>query len=241
MVDVILPNHANDLLTPYTESPEGLDRKFTLNFYSRMRFISNLLPLLQSTTSGFSRSLSVLSPGTEGKLNLDDLDLKNTFSTARCAAHSIVMNDFMVEEFAARAPGTTFEHTYPSIVSTTGLARELPIWARVTTKILSPILSHFAVSPEETGERQLFHATSGAYRPANSSVTAAGVSLSKELKVVEGADGQEGSGAYLVNWNGDVVYPKSHMKEYRQQGYSKIIWEHTLAVFERVEKSKSLV
>src|SRR6187402_3445580 len=104
------------LILQYSESPEGLDRKFTLNFYSRMRFITNLLPLLRTaarTTPNFSRSVSILGAGREGHINLDDLDLKSTFSGVSCAAHTIVMNDFMVEEFAAREPGTTFIHSFP--------------------------------------------------------------------------------------------------------------------------------
>ena len=229
------------LIDTFAESAEGLDRKMSLNYYSRMRFIHNLLPLLKNastTTPNFSRSLSVLAPGGGGKINLDDMDLKNTFSGPKCAAYTTLYNDFMVGEWAARAPGTTFEHTFPSIVKT-GIMRELPLWVRVTAKAFSPLISLFSVSLEETGARQLFHATSGIYKPfksASDSALSAGIPFSKELGVAEGSDGKEGSGAYLVNWNGDIVQPKGFQKEYRQQGYSKMIWEHTMAVFERVEK-----
>lgn len=228
----------------FTDSPEGLDRKFVLNYYSRMRFIYNLLPLLQNagtTAPHFSRTLSVLAAGTEKPINKHDLGLENSFSGVNCANHSVIMNDFMTEAFASRAPSTTFAHSYPGYVNT-GLTRELPWWARMAAKALTPVISPFSVSQEETGERQLFHATSGIYKPAQpvtGSSTASGVSLSKELTIAEGADGKAGSGAFYVNWNGDITPQKAFVREYRQEGYAKMIWEHTMAVFERVDKVNS--
>lgn len=224
-----------------TENPEGLDRKFTLNYYSRMRFISNLLPLLQTASTAtphFSRTLSVLGAGQEDKVNLDDLELKNTFSGPRCAAHSIVMNDFMAEEFAARNPGTTFIHSYPSVVNT-GITRELPIWLRATTKVLSPVIKLIAVSAEETGARQLYVATSGVYppaKPAGDSATAAGAPVPKGGSVMKGADGKIGSGGYLVSWDCEIIGKQQILQDYHSKGVGKTVWEHTMGIFERVEK-----
>jgi len=208
-----------------------------------MRFISNLLPLLEAATTTapfFSRTLSVLSAGHgEGKLNFDDLELKNTFSGPRCATHSIVMNDLMTEEFSSRQPATSFMHSYPHIVHT-GIGRELPFWARFASNIIYPLLSPFSVSADETGARQLFIATSGLYPPAkpfNGNVTASGVAPPKGLNVLPGANGAEGSGAYLVNWNNDITGQKSSLlKEYREKGVGKTVWEHTMGIFKRVEQ-----
>jgi len=223
------------------ESPEGIDRKFTLNFYSRMRFISNLRPLLKAattTTPHFSRTLSVLGAGSEGKINFDDLELKNTYSGPRCAAHTITMNDFMAEEFAARDQGTAFIHSFPGAVNT-GIARELPLWARAGLTIFKPLLLPFMVNVEETGARQLFIATSGVYppaKPAENAALASGVPAPRGLEIMKGANGQIGSGAYLVNWNGDITGKKKILDEYHEKGVGKIVWEHTMGIFERVEK-----
>jgi NAD(P)-dependent dehydrogenase (short-subunit alcohol dehydrogenase family) len=223
------------------ESPEGLDRKFTLNYYSRMRFISNLLSLLRSastTTPNFARSVSVLSAGHGGPINLDDLELKNTFSRPRCAAHSTTMNDFMAEELAAQDPSITFIHSFPGAVNT-GLTRELPLWTRVIAKVLTPLISVFSVSADETGQRNLFHATSGLYppmKPAEVAPFAVGVPAPTGLEIAEGANGQVASGGYLLNWNGDVAKQATYLKEDRKKGYGKLIREHTMQIFERVEK-----
>lgn len=235
----------NALVTDYdenTENADGLDKKFTLNYYSRMRVITNLLPLLQtaSTTSPhFSRTLSVLGAGHEDKVNFDDLDLKNTFSGQRCAGHSIVMNDFMAEELAARNPGTSFVHSSPRVVLT-GAARELPFWARATMKVFTPVISLFAVSAEETGARQLFLATSGLYppaKPADGSITAAGVTAPKGVSVMKGVDGKVGSGGYLADWDGEITGKKTLLDEYHNKGVGQIVWEHTMGVFAKVDKN----
>lgn len=206
-----------------------------------MRFITNLLPLLRNATSTpphFSRILSILSAGTEGRVNFEDLELKNTFSRMRCATHTIVMNDFMAEEFAAREPRTSFIHSAPLAVNT-GLARELPLWARLPIKALSPLMAPFMVGADETGARQLFIATSGLFppaKPAGDSVLAAGVPVPKGLSVAKGANGKVGSGGYLVNWNGEITGKEALLKEYHDKGVGKIVWEHTMGIFDRVEK-----
>ncbi len=222
-----------------TESPEGLDRKFTLNFYSRARFITNLLPLLQTATTvapNFARTLSVLGPGNEGPINLNDISLKNTFSGARCAAHTIVMNDFFAEELAAKNPGISFIHLSPGVVDT-GIARELPFWLRGTIKVLSPVFKLFSVGREETGERGVFHLTSSIYAPANPvAPSGAGIPAPRDLEVVEGSNGVKGSGGYLLQWDGGVTGKKKLLQEYREKGVGKIVWEHTQGIFAEVEK-----
>jgi len=228
--------------TQPTETTEGLDRKFTLNFYSRMRFISNLLPLLKAsseTAPHFSRSISVLGAGYEEKINFDDLELKNTFSPRKCAAHTIVMNDFMTEEFSARQPGTTFIHSSPLAVKT-ALARDAPLWMRVLAQGAGFLLTPFFVSEQETGLRHTFLATSAFYPPKSpfgDDALAKGIAVPGGTKtVMPGTDGKDGSGAYLVNWNNEITRGNKLLQEYREKGTGKIVWEHTLGIFERVER-----
>lgn len=220
-------------------SPEGIDRKFSLNYYSRMRFIINLLPLLNSATTStphFSRTLSVLGAGHEGALNLADLGLVSTFTGARCANHSIVMNDFMAEELAVRNPGMSFLHSSPGVVRT-NIARELPLWARMGSSVLLRLLGR---TQEETGARQLFLATSGMFPPLLSSVetrTAAGIEMPESMDVAEGSAGKVGSGAYLVDWNAEIVTKGKFLDNYRKQGVSKTVYEHTMGVLDSVARS----
>lgn len=223
------------------ESPEGIDRKFTLNYYSRMRFITNLLPHLHTASTQpphLSRSLSILAAGHGSALNLSDLELKHSFSTAKCAGHSTMMNDIMVAEFAQREPATTFSHSFPSIVMT-GITRELPLWARAVVRVSKRLLVPFTVGVEETGARQLFMATSGIYpplKPFEGAAFAGGFPPQEGMEVARGGSGKVGGGAYSVDWNCDVVGEGQVLSEYRSNGISKTVWEHTMGLFERVEK-----
>ena len=149
------------------------------------------------------------------------------------------MNSLMTEEFSKRQPVTTFSHSYPSVVNS-GLARELPGWARAAAKGLTSLMSVLTVSLEETGARQLFIATSGVYPPAKplkDDTLASGVPAPKGLhSPMLGANTVAGSGAYLVNWNGDATGKQKLLKEYREKNVGATVWEHTMGIFERVAK-----
>lgn len=169
---------------------------------------------------------------------MKDVGLQNTFSAGKCATHTITMNDLMAEQYGAREPGITFIHTYPLVVDT-GAARELPLWARGGAKVLLAVLKPWVVGREETGQRQLFHATSAMFPPAWPAAkmqTARGVSLASGVSVGIGAAGQSGSGGYLVNWNGDRAKKASMPSGMKEQEVSEAIWERTAEVFRRVDQ-----
>ncbi|KAK8209189.1 hypothetical protein M8818_003884 [Zalaria obscura] len=109
-----------------TETPEGLDRKMCVNYYSRMRFAMNLEPQLTAASKAgqISRFMSVLAAGSEGDIRLEDLDLKHNYTLHACLGHCVMMTDFMMEEFSKRYPGTAWTHSYPGTVKT-GIANEL--------------------------------------------------------------------------------------------------------------------
>ena len=205
-----------------------------------MRFITNLLPLLRISNASaphFSRSLTILGAGDEGALNLNDLELKHNYSVRKSAAHSITMTDFMVEELADREPGTSFIHSFPGSVKT-GITRDMPLWARIPANVLMVLMKPFLVGLEETGQRQLFNLTSGLFPPGNAfdgAPFAAGVSVPSGTSVAKGSNGTVGSGAYLVNWNNEVTGKERLLKEYRETGAARIVCEHTMGIFDRVE------
>ena len=100
------------------ETSEGIDKKLATNYYSRMRFIQQLLPLLQAANPQLSRVVSVLAPGSESaSFNTSDLGLRDKYSLSSAANHAGVMTDFCFEEFARRVPTVSFIHSFPGIVS----------------------------------------------------------------------------------------------------------------------------
>ncbi|TQV98933.1 hypothetical protein V2A60_007370 [Cordyceps javanica] len=206
-------------LKGWDETADGLDRKFVLHYYARMRFIVNLLPLLTAAAldadadadtdagttttprASLSRVVSVLDPlvsvraGGSGRLDLSDLSLERSFTLSRCGAHASLMGNFFLEGMARRHPRTSFVHAYPSGVHT-GLLRELPA-ARALSAVLGTLLSPFMVPLRESGERHLFAATTERFP---SKAGEGSVSHGHHVAAV-GSEGTRGSGCYWVNWD----------------------------------------
>ncbi|PLN79458.1 hypothetical protein BDW42DRAFT_172861 [Aspergillus taichungensis] len=221
------------------ETSEGLDRKFALHYYARMRFIANLLPLLTTAaqdtvinnSARLSRVVSVLDPmvstrmGGPGTLDFSDLSLKQNFSLQRCGWHASLMGNFFLESMAQQNPRTSFVHAYPSGVAT-GALRELPA-GRVLSAVLSPLLRPFMVPLEESGERHLFAATSERYPPKAEGENA-------ENDIVVGSDGTKGSGCYWVSWDGEPFPLNKKIQKTRGQHAVEKVVQHTEEVFKQV-------
>ncbi|KAL4768704.1 hypothetical protein BDW60DRAFT_196751 [Aspergillus nidulans var. acristatus] len=99
----------------WVETEEGLDKKLSLHYYARMRFISNLLPQLnaapsspstspeapeESKSPGLASVVSVLEAGGEGQLIKDDLSLKSNYSLANARTHAITMTSLSMTKLA---------------------------------------------------------------------------------------------------------------------------------------------
>ena len=225
------------------ETADGLDRKFVLHYYARMRFIVNLLPLLTAAgkdapdsvganvNTGLSRVVSVLDPlvsvrlGGSGKLDFSDLSLKHTFTLQKCGAHASLMGNFFLEGLAQRNPHTSFIHAYPSGVAT-GLMRELPAGG-VISAVVMRLLSPFLVPIEESGERHLYAATSARFSPKIGGEASKG-------PVALGSDEVGGSGCYWLSWNGEAFPANQKLRRTREQGAVEKVAQHTEDVYERV-------
>ncbi|KAF7554287.1 hypothetical protein G7Z17_g3009 [Cylindrodendrum hubeiense] len=111
-----------------TETPEGIDRKMALHYYGRQLLIRELMPVLTED----AKVILVFDGrfGTPANLKWDDLDLKKHYGLGTSANHCMVMNDIMIQFYAAQQQpqGTTkrhFVHAWPGTVKS-NLLRELP-------------------------------------------------------------------------------------------------------------------
>ncbi|KAL5355842.1 hypothetical protein BJX96DRAFT_141949 [Aspergillus floccosus] len=221
------------------ETAEGLDRKFSLHYYARMRLITQLLPLLKAAaedtsveaSARLSRVVSVLDPhasvraGGAGTLDYSDMSLKNTFTLTKCAAHASLMGNFFLEGMARQHPQTSFVHAYPSGVAT-GIMRQIP-GGNVVAVILKTLLRPFMVPIEESGERHLFAATSSKFPPKVEG-------MRTEDGVAVGSNGVKGSGCYWVNWDGEALSSNKKLDKTRETGAVEKVVQHTNEVFEEV-------
>ena len=203
-----------------------------------MRFVQNLLPLLLSSPS--SRIVSIHGAGKEGHLNEVDLELKHSFSMANAAMHTSTMNTLALEELASSHPSISCIHVFPGVVITPAFTTFSEDWSSplrfLFRRAILPCAKLFTVTLQESGERHLFHATSARYPPARvKDSPLGGVPLPNGVDVARGADWKEGSGCYLLNWNGETVGDRKLLEEYRTREMGKKIWEHTQEVFDRAE------
>ncbi|KAL2819617.1 hypothetical protein BDW59DRAFT_120478 [Aspergillus cavernicola] len=214
------------------ETAEGLDRKFVLHYYARMRFVTNLLPLLSAAAQSepnLSRVVSVLDPhvsvrvGGAGKLNFADLSLKDTFTLNTCGAHASLMGNFFLEGMAQRHVNTSFVHAYPSGVAT-GLMRDIPL-VPLLIPVLKILLRPFMVPIEESGERHLFAATSERFPPK---------AHGEGSDVTVGSDGTKGSGCYWLSWDGQAFPQNAKLDRTRGEGAVEKVLQHTEEVFKQV-------
>ncbi|KAL2844751.1 hypothetical protein BJY01DRAFT_214759 [Aspergillus pseudoustus] len=221
------------------ETTEGMDYLFALRYYSRMRFIQNLLPLLESpsSSSGPSRVISVYGGGFEFSINPSDLDLKHNFSLLNAYKHSITMTSLSMEHLATTHPAVSFIHAYPGLVGTNIYTNSFP--APISTfynYAMWPFMWPFSVNLRESGERHLYHLTSARYPAKQGSADPAlgqGVPFETgDDEEANGTTGETGSGAYLLNWKGDVRPSGKILAQYREEGMPELVWRHTEAMFD---------
>ncbi|RFU28205.1 hypothetical protein B7463_g8134, partial [Scytalidium lignicola] len=215
------------------ESPEGLDRKMACHYYSRLRFINNFQPLLDTASASNkpARVVSVLAAGHhESDIDFNDLGLKKNFSVSNCAKHSSVMTTLSFEELAKKNPGTAYVHTSPGIVKS-GYLRSYDTWyMKPFIGALNILIKPWETGFEECGERHLFVGLSGMEKW----VARKDRELFKKCEV--GTNGERGSGAYTVGPNNQIVGNGAYFAKLRSEGAGKKVMEHTLGVFKEVEK-----
>ncbi|KAF6765373.1 hypothetical protein DFP72DRAFT_1029256 [Ephemerocybe angulata] len=139
------------------ESPEGIDRKLAVHYYSRWKFIRELEGGLRKAKEGGeeARVLSVLAPGRGTKVDLDDLGLKKSYTLRRAEGQGVSYNDYMIEAFHGRNPDITFTHAFPGAVDTPIFSAARTPWMR-SLRVLMPVLRPF-ITPKEDCAEYMWH------------------------------------------------------------------------------------
>lgn len=216
----------------------------SLLYYSRMRFIIRLLPLLLASPLP-AHVISVYAAGKEGKLFPEDLSLRDpkhySFSTTR--SHVVYMTTFFMEALAEHHRGRlSLVHVYPSLVMTNAFDGErLPTWFKLVWPwLVAPVVRPFSLPPRECGERMLYLATPRfpAQQTIEAGITAKGDGTSAgkgDAGIAVGSDGNHGSGAYAVNWNGETIPIQKAYRKVRDEDLGGKVWKHTMRAFETIE------
>lgn len=227
-------------LTLETETKEGLDSLMSLLFYSRARFITQLLPLLLESSLP-AHVVSVFGPGRDVKIIPDDLSLRNpnNYSFMTMGSHAAYMMTFFLEKMATQHPGRlSLTHYFPGLVMTDSFTNgKIPIkWVTWTFRIFGPLIRLFTVPQMESGERVIFHAS-----PRFPPRTADGEPAPKaatNLEIAMSSDSVVGGGAYRTNWNGEIIPLGKAYSQLLKTDLREQCLEHTMKAFEDIEAGR---
>lgn len=197
-----------------------------------MRFIVNLLPLLQKAT-GLRRVLNIFTATHEGAVDKTDLQgWKTSLSAARPQGSS--MATLSLEEIAKKAPDISFVHGFPGMVKT-NLARNgqgLMVWIINKLFRLAWLFLRFIPLPE-CGDRHVFVLTSARFPAKEGGVD--GV-LAEGMEIANGTDGVRGSGVYSVDENGEsgVATLGETFVKLREEKTGELIWRDLETEWKRI-------
>jgi NAD(P)-dependent dehydrogenase (short-subunit alcohol dehydrogenase family) len=100
------------------ETSEHLPLIMALHYYSRMRFITNLLPLLPLLQQSSLGRVVIVTAGTKGgPINPSDIPGKRVLPW-KARGHLCSMITRTLEHFVKLAQGVSFVHNYPEFVAT---------------------------------------------------------------------------------------------------------------------------
>jgi hypothetical protein len=194
----------------------------TLEYYSRMLFVQQLLPQLKRANAG--RVISVAGGGLETtRIDLEDLDLKKNFSSFKGQPLYLTQNSLYMEQLADDNPEVTFTHAWPGFVDTGNLWRSVDrnSWMGwVFWLTLQPLISLLTYTDDEAGDRYLFQSTSAAF---------GGKGVEWHGRPARNSYDKEANGLYLVNHRCDCTPNAKTMATLRKEARGKN-WAHTQSV-----------
>ena len=154
---------------------EGLDNRFSVGVYGRIRLAQQLLPIMSEN----ARVMSVLMGGKEGPLLEHNLDLLKDFSVVKSIGHFASMMTLSLDGLSQQHPGKVFMHMHPGSVDTGMFARSNKgVTGAAFRYIIDPLFALIAMTVDECGERMLYFGFDGERKPGS-------YSLDKDGKVVE--------------------------------------------------------
>ncbi|RYP68901.1 hypothetical protein DL770_008359 [Monosporascus sp. CRB-9-2] len=194
----------------YTE--EGLETNFAISYFSRMRLLSNLLPLLHQSPR--PRVLSVLNGGKEKYIIENDLGLEKNWTIFNVVKHTTCLTSLAFDYLAANNTNVTFVHNYPGLVESDNFRRVNPpegasllhrIFLAAVKRLVALIRFFIGMTPNEAGERQVYHFTSDRYSP----------------------------GAWRVHQNSEPLPATKALKHYEANGWPEKIWAFTISTWDK--------
>ena len=232
-IDVLVMSQGMLLFGDRKETVEGLDTSMSLLYYSRLRLVTLLMPLLLATESA-AHIISVYAGGYEGKLFADDLSLRQPghYSFANCRSHVVYMKTLVFEKLAQEHAGKlALVHVFPGVVMTNGFSGDqLPGWFKIMWTVAKPFARLMSVPTDECGQKTLNLATDR--------YPASGERIDQSAEVAIGTDGTIRSGAYAVQDGKAVIVTMAYEETklgMKKKELKENVWKYTMDAFATIE------
>jgi NAD(P)-dependent dehydrogenase (short-subunit alcohol dehydrogenase family) len=239
-LDVLYMSQALSPLQASHRTTEGIDAQMSLLYYSRMRFIQKLTPLL-TAAPGTAHVVSIFAGSMEGRVQPGETQIGTPpaaiYGATAVRNYTVFMKTFFFEKLAEKHAGKiSFIHIYPGLVDGPTFYTEVnPSWFRILWRVLKPILWLYMTSPEACGELMLYLATlrypaKGTAQPDGGSKASGGVAYSTQREL--------GGGAYGVGRSGDENKTVSY-ERVRKDDTAKKVWDHTMEILAEIESKNT--
>jgi NAD(P)-dependent dehydrogenase (short-subunit alcohol dehydrogenase family) len=226
-VDILYMSPGYLTLAARDETTEGLDKLTSIRYYARMRFVLNLLPLLNAAPS--PRVVSTLAGGQEGKIFPDDMSLKDpkNYGVASAGNTAATFTTLFFEQIQKQNPKISFVHMFPGLVKTNLINAEHfgAVFAFIFNWVILPLVGPFLfLTAKDAGARALYAATNEKFGAANE----------KGAVLEKGSNEVIGSGVYILNENDEALSSDAILAPYRKDGTDKKIYDHTMEEYKRI-------
>ncbi|EED18859.1 conserved hypothetical protein [Talaromyces stipitatus ATCC 10500] len=233
-IDYLMLSQGGSIFLPRTETKEGIDMTMSLMYYSRMRAIIQLLPLLLKSTLP-SKVVSVYAAGMEAKFYPEDLSLRDLklYSYGQARSHMVYMHTLFMEMLAEKYPDKlSLIHIFPGLViGPTFYSSEFPLWFRIMFRVINPIFGRFLTVPRQESGARMVNLASSRYLPRSSNSPKS----YQEGSVEVDTKGKPGSGVYSLGWKGENNFKPELYEEFDKDEMRKKVWDHTVKAFEVIE------
>jgi NAD(P)-dependent dehydrogenase (short-subunit alcohol dehydrogenase family) len=210
---------------------EGLDAFLSTTYYSRIRFILQLIPLLTASPKP-GHVISVYAGGFEDGTKPGELPIgcppDAEYGVGGVRKYTGFMKTFVFEQLAEKYAGKlSLTHIYPGLVDgPTFYSPDMPAWFRFVWRLMKPLASLYMTSADDCGAVMASLATDR-YPAKGQQVSVADPARS--------SDDMAGGGSYALGQRGDAQKGVMYAKV-RKEDTAKLCWDHTMEVLARIEK-----
>lgn len=150
----ILINNAGCMSFGYEETQDNIERTFATNHLAYFLLTNLLLPNLEKSKD--PRIINVASNASDSaKINWEDLNLKNDYSTFKAYAQSKLANIMFTYELAKRFPKIKSNCVHPGNIPNTKLGQG----SNIFKNYIDSIPKHLILTPQEGADTSIWLAT----------------------------------------------------------------------------------